>query len=90
MLRHPSRSQYLRSCFAGISAAHQAFAEFNNASAYPAMFLLWKEDREILLSLKKSLEQVTKNNRRTKSVNFHNSDNAGTLYNVQQNFSFRD
>jgi hypothetical protein len=90
MLRHPSRSQYLRHVLLGERLRTRLFAEFNNASAYPAMFLLWKEDREILLSLRKSLEQVTKNNGRTKSVNFHNSDNAGTLYDVQQNFSFRD
>lgn len=90
MLRHPSRSQYLRHVLLGEQLRTMLFAEFNSASDYPALFLLWKEDHEILLSLKKSLELVTKKNGCTESVNFHDSDNAGTAYDVQQKLSFRD
>jgi len=60
MLRHPYRSQYLRHVLLGERLRNRLFAEINNSSAYPPIFLMWEEDYEVLLSLKKSLEQAAK------------------------------
>jgi len=79
MLRHPSRSQYLRHVLLGERLRTKLFTEINNASAYPSMFLLWKEDREILLSLRRSLELMTKKHGCAESVDFPNSDNIGSV-----------
>jgi len=60
MLRHPSRSQHLKHVQLGERLRNRLFAEINNASAYPPIFLMWEEDYYVLLSLKKSIEQAAK------------------------------
>jgi len=59
MLRHPSRSQYLRHVLLGERLRKKLFAEINKSSAY-TIFLMWEEDYDLFLSLKKSTEQAAK------------------------------
>ncbi len=59
MLRHPSRSQYLRHVLLGERLRKKLFAEINRSSAC-AVFLMWEEDYDLFLSLRKSVEQAAK------------------------------
>lgn len=96
MLRHPSRSQYLRHVLLGERLRKKLFAEINKSSAY-AIFLMWEEDYDLFLSLRKSLEQAAKSRERQASQekpdegNGHKSPKRnGTGEGVQQEFSFQD
>ena len=57
LLRHPSRSSYLRHVLPGERFRARVFAEIERHPSAPAIFLLWREDREALLSLSKCRKQ---------------------------------
>jgi len=58
MLRHPSRSNHLRHVLPGECLRSRLFAELWRCGATPAIFQLWEEDRETLLSLRKSCDEA--------------------------------
>jgi hypothetical protein len=60
MLRHPSRSNYLRHLLPGETLRSRLFAEVWSSGPTPAIFQLWEEDRETLLSLRKSHDEAIK------------------------------
>ena|GEM_PF-3525300 len=55
MLRHPSRSRYLKEFVPGEWLRARVLAECRSQRAMPAIFLLWEEDREALLPVKKTV-----------------------------------
>jgi hypothetical protein len=58
MLRHPSRSRYLRHVLPGERFRAMVFAELGSYPAVPAVFLMWRDDRAALLSLRKSMKKL--------------------------------
>lgn len=68
MLRHPSRSQHLRHVMPGERLRTRLFSEINRSSATPPIFLMWEEDYEVLLSLRKSIERAAKSKEKQSEV----------------------
>ena len=60
MLRHPSRSNQLRHFSPGERLRTRVLGELESRTDTPAVFLMWREEREALLSLRKLHEQVMK------------------------------
>ncbi len=60
MLRHPTRSRYLRHVLPGERVRARVFAELESHPPAPAVFLMWRDDREALLSLRKSLQAANR------------------------------